>query len=500
MQKVVIIGAGIGGLVTAAALAKQGIAVTVLEAHVYPGGSAGTFFHQGYRFDAGATLAAGFYPGGPWDRVGHAVGISEWPVKPDPLAMVVHLPDGVSISRWGDERRFAEYQKAFGSQGLSFFSWQERTADFLWDFALLQPPWPPQTPMDFWRLSRKTTLFLFRNGSNGHFYQWKFLPSLMQDAFRPIAEHLRTASETLRLFVDSQLLISAQTASTQANALYGAAALDLPRRGVAHLMGGMGAIAETLVQAIRHHGGEVLYRQEVLSVRKNGHSWVVETKRGGMWQAGIVIFNLPPWNIARILGEQSPLRLRRLSPRPTAGWGAFMAYVGIDGGILPGNFPLHHQVVEGRPLGEGRSIFISISPPWDNQRAPMGKRAVTISTHTRIEPWWDLHNNDPLGYESYKRRYLERVLRVANRVMPGIQEACEIVLPATPVTFERYTRRAFGWVGGFPQDSLFRSWGPRLGDTLWMVGDSIFPGQSIAATALGGLRVAEEVRRALDRL
>jgi phytoene dehydrogenase-like protein len=65
--RVVVIGAGIGGLTTAAALARTGLQVTVLEAHIYPGGCAGTFYHQGFRFDAGATLAGGFYPGGPLD-------------------------------------------------------------------------------------------------------------------------------------------------------------------------------------------------------------------------------------------------------------------------------------------------------------------------------------------------------------------------------------------------------------------------------------------------
>jgi phytoene dehydrogenase-like protein len=68
-RRAIIIGAGIGGLTAAASLAKAGLDVTVLEAHIYPGGCAGTFYHQGYRFDAGATLAGGFYPGGPMDRV-----------------------------------------------------------------------------------------------------------------------------------------------------------------------------------------------------------------------------------------------------------------------------------------------------------------------------------------------------------------------------------------------------------------------------------------------
>ena len=68
-------------------------------------------------------------------------------------------------------------------------------------------------------------------------------------------------------------------------------------------------------------------------------------------------------------------------------------------------------------------------------------------------------------------------------------------MPGTPVTFKRFTRREFGWVGGFPQTNLFRTWGPKLGRDLWMVGDSIFPGQSTAAVALGGIRVAESVLR-----
>ena len=77
---IIVIGAGIGGLTTAASLAKSGYKVTVFEANTYPGGCAGTFFHKGYRFDAGATVAGGFQPGGPHDLSGKLLGI-DWKVQ-----------------------------------------------------------------------------------------------------------------------------------------------------------------------------------------------------------------------------------------------------------------------------------------------------------------------------------------------------------------------------------------------------------------------------------
>jgi phytoene dehydrogenase-like protein len=144
-------------------------------------------------------------------------------------------------------------------------------------------------------------------------------------------------------------------------------------------------------------------------------------------------------------------------------------------------------------MAEGNTVFLSLSPAWDASRAPDDRRALTLSTHTNLDNWWNLFEHDRAGYEVRKTEYANRMLQAAEVALPGLREAVELTLPGTPVTFQRFTRRHRGWVGGFPQTNLFRAWGPRLTPNVWMVGDTIFPGQSTAAVALGGLRVAGAV-------
>lgn len=55
-KKVLIIGAGIGGITTAIKLAKKGFDVSVYEKNAWPGGRCGRITRQGHRFDLGATI------------------------------------------------------------------------------------------------------------------------------------------------------------------------------------------------------------------------------------------------------------------------------------------------------------------------------------------------------------------------------------------------------------------------------------------------------------
>lgn len=487
--KVVVIGAGIGGLTAAALLLNAGYHVTVLEAHVYAGGSAGTFYHQKFRFDAGATLAGGFATGGPHARVADILGL-EWPIEPVDPAWVVHLPGGQTITQWANQEAWEEERRrAFpGTEG--FWRVQERLADVSWDISSRPFPWPPRSPRDLAQLAGSVRPKTFTA-----------LPHLT----RTISSIAPTADPMFRAFLDGQLLISAQTTADRASALYGSAALDLPRRGVNHVRGGIGSLAGTLVDWIRAHGGEVIFRQRVKRIEvSKGRATGIVTSKGLSINADLVIGNVTPWAIKELLGGHATEALENELDHRRPTWGAFTLYLGLDGSAIPSGFPGHHQVIidHTRPLGEGNSVFISLSDENDPGRAPAGMRAATLSTHTDVGQWWALNGQaDKAAYLERRTDYTERLLAAAERVIPGIRPAIRLALPGTPVTFQFYTGRPLGMVGGFPQTSIFGARGPQTGiDNLWLVGDSIFPGQSTAGVTLGAMRVAAEVAAAGVRL
>jgi C-3',4' desaturase CrtD len=484
-MNVVMIGAGLGGLTTGALLLKAGHRVTVLEAHVYPGGCAGTFFHQGYRFDAGATLAGGFADNGPHARLAEMLDLT-WPVSGVDPAWVTHLP-GRIITQWTDAGQWREERRAAFPHAEDFWRAQEQLASVSWDIAARHFPWPPESPREVAALLmalRPATL--------------RAAPHLFGTVRQLAGEAAR--DRTFKTFLDAQLLIAAQTVSDDTSALYGSAALDLPRRGVNHVYGGIGSIAKTLVEWIRRNGGEVLYRQRVEKIEVgNGRAMAAITDKGLRIEADVFIANLTPWALAATLGDSAPASLQREVSRRSPMWGAFTLYLGLDAAQLPASVSDHHQVIVDthKPLGEANSVFISLSPANDPTRAPHGMRAATLSTHTAIAPWRAVADE---AYEARQAEYSQRLLMAAERALPGLRRAVRLCLPGTPATFEYYTRRPQGMVGGFPQTSLFNARGPAAGlPNVWLVGDSIFPGQSTAGVTLGGMRVAATVMHALPR-
>ena len=431
-MRVVVIGAGVGGLTTAALLARAGLEVTVVEAHTYPGGSAGTFYHQGYRFDAGATLLAGFDDGGIFPRLGQTLGV-EFPVRrlsQGEALMRVWLPNGRTIDRpVGRNHELGAQVSAFGEPVRRFWDWQARRAIALWSIAE-GLPFPPADFSELLRLAQQGIPWAAR---------WVLdLPGILADFVRPTLAHA-PADPVFKRFLDAQLLIASQTDAGGTYALFGAAALDLPHRGPAIPQGGMGAIAETLAKAVQLHGGRVLYRHRVERfIVQNDRITAVEVALGGrrrgekeLLEADLFIANLTPGDLAALSPESA-----NQSP-PKDAWGAFMLHAALPEGDIPAGPPYRQWV------GAGDWTFISLSDPGDALRGAAAMRVLSASVHTRLDRWRGLSKDE---YQAKKKTWQGRVENQIERIIPGFRESAKLILGATPRTYAYYTQRQDGWV------------------------------------------------------
>jgi C-3',4' desaturase CrtD len=479
---VAVVGGGVAGLTAGALLSKRGLRTVVLERHNVPGGCASFYQRAGYRFDVGATLVSGFGPRGAHRSVNEELGLDVSAERLEP-AMLVHLPD-VTVARYGDERWAQERVRVFGRAAEPFWRGQERWADCAWDLAASFPPLPADA-----RSARALCSAL-------RLPQLKLLTALG----RTLASTFpRGAERRLRTFVDAQLLITAQADAAQTDLLYGATALDLAREGTYHLPDGVATIALALARAVRRYGGEVKYRCEAVAIEtERGRARGVRLSDGTRIAAGRIVAALPAQNVLRLCPELGPAYRARLAALPQR-WGAFTLYCGLPAGSVAGEAPLHHQLVASydEPLGEGNSVFLSFSGPNERSRARGGGRAATLSTHTDVARWERAARDGSLP--RLRAAYVERLTRALERVVPGARSRAEVFEAATPLTFERYTGRLRGLVGGLPQTAAganVRALSHRTPVRgLFLCGDTAFPGQSTVGATLSGYNAARAAGR-----
>jgi phytoene dehydrogenase-like protein len=478
---VLVVGAGFGGLGAAMGLLDRGACVLVCERLDYPGGCAGTFTRRGGRYDAGATLSSGFGPG---QLFAGWAGRHAMDLRVSPLDPVVELrAPGLTLPVWADRARFVDtiagLAGAHADAVRRFFAYQAGVAATLWrvlDDPGLLPPLGAggalahlrhlggYLPVARW-LGRPLTAVLARFG----------------------LEHVAP----LRLFCDAVCQITVQCPAHEAEAPFALATLDYFFRGVAHVHGGIGELARAIVAALTRRGADVRYHCPVRALARDGDRWRVDTRRGPV-RARAVVANLLPQALLRLLAEPGPAAppLQRLTQSVDTGWGAAMLYLVVR---PPAGAPPHAHHLEliddpAAPLIEGNHLFASISGADEPDRAPPGRRVVTVSTHLPAALLRELPPAEYLG------RVHERMRAVFAARAPEWAAGIEQTMTASPRTFERYTGRPGGLVGGVPRRTGLHNytgaWPRPLAPGLWLVGDSVFPGQSTLATALGGLRTA----------
>jgi C-3',4' desaturase CrtD len=487
---IVVIGAGIGGLTAAALLAQQGHEVLLLEQAAIPGGCASTFQRRGFTFDVGATQVAGLEPGGIHHRIFEQLGVPLPETTPCDPACAVYLPgETTPINVWRDPQRWqAEREQQFpGSERF----WQILADLFRrsWAFQQRDPILPPRNGFDLWQLSQA-----LRPQTLGT------LPYALMTVGDLLQRLGLAGDHRLRRFLDLQLKLYSQVDAAETALLYAATALSMSQapHGLAHLHGNMQVLSDRLVTALENHGGKLLTRQRAEQIlMAKGSVLGVEVrdlKTQDTWIAPAqhVVANVTVQNLVQLLGEQAPRGYQRRVANLPAGSGAFVVYLGVTAAAIPENCPPHLQFLydDAGPIGENNSLFVSVSRPGDG-RAPAGKATIIASSFTEVQAW------QGQDYPALKQRYTQEAIQRLGQYFHLTPETIVHQEAGTPRTFARYTQRDFGIVGGIGQRlSTFGPFGfatrtPVRG--LWLVGDSVHPGEGTAGVSYAALTVARQI-------
>jgi C-3',4' desaturase CrtD len=486
---VVVVGGGFGGLTTAALLAERGLNVCLIERESSAGGCAGSFEKFGYRFETGAGLYASWGPDEIHQRIFAELPVSEPDVKPIVPPYLVRLPDQTDVPISSNSGEFEETLRvAFpecADEAVRFYREIEPFSDALHRVT--------ERMSDLLTASRLRRMRAIAS-------EPRHAPGILAAMNHTAEKHLANTSDRFRQFIDAQLQIFSQRSSVECAYLYAAVALMIPRRGMFAIRGGAAALAEYLVESIKRSGGTVRFDTTVLrlSYDSNGQARGVDLLTGEFVEAKrAIVSNLTVWDTyGKLVGlNRTPDNVRkRLSS--LEGYGAYLLYLGMDESTakkLPADNIL--AITDWKHDPETSQFMFNSSSEWDS-RAPTDKRAVTVSTFTDASSWFAFHQ-DEAEHEAQDQAALEAWWPRIHAAMPELGDGVEVIDTASPRTFYENTRRKLGMVGGVGQS--LDVFGPNALShhttlpNLYIVGDTTFPGQGVAAVTQSGLIVANEI-------
>ncbi len=487
MSSVIVIGAGIGGLATAARLAKQGYQVTVLEKAAQPGGRTARLNLDRYRFDTGPTLLlmpALFAE--TYAALGERIESLDL-IRLDPTYRV-HFHDGSRIDLTSDLIAMREQLEAI--EPGSFARFLAFVAEGRRHYEL------------------SLRYFVGRNfRSLAEYFSPANLPLIFK--LKALQKH---ASNTSRYFRDRRLL----AAFSFQNMYLGVSPYDAPAtysllqyaelvEGVWYPRGGMYRVIESLEAigaglGVRFHYNAPVARIDV----ENGRAAGVTLDSGETVRADIVIANADlPYVYRRLLpddGTAAKLEKKRYTSS------ALMFYWGVEGErsaqLLHHNlFLADHlyrqsfdQIFRDLTLPDQPSFYICAASRTDPSVAPAGGDAVMA-----LVPVGHINSRQPQDWPALQERARTTVINQLEALgLTGFGSRIAHEATLGPADYERDLNlvkgAAFGLGHDFWQVGYLRPHNRHARyRNLYFVGASTHPGTGLPIVLLSARLVAERI-------
>jgi len=485
---VAVIGGGVAGMSTAARLQADGYSTVVLEQHHSVGGCAGYYERAGFRFDVGATTLVDFVTGGVGGQLLSTVGF-ESPSMEIQDAYDVWLPDR-TVTLYRDQTDWdAERRTKLGDdrRHLAFYDFIDDLSARLWRLTRTDVKMPIQSVGDLVRNARAVGL---RDLPLARYLRWT-----MADAMRAHGVH---DDRPLRAVVSMLVEDTVHATLDDAPLLNAVLGMTIRRTGLGRATGGMYGFWESFVDQYTDIGGRVETGRTVTAVTGSNGGFRVDSAAGPVHADQVV--STVPVPVTRslapaVVGDRLDDYCSMLQAHEGS---ALVLFLGVPAAEVDSRERTHHQILQAydEPLGNGNNMFVSVSAPGDDVSAPAGHRAVMLSTHCAVEPWQGL---DEAAYGEQKAAAREQLLAGGRTVYPDLGTDPVVSEVATPVTYEQFTKRPRGAVGGYKQTRANANQGAvpqNIGiEGFYLAGDTTWPGLGTVACVKGSKIAADHVRR-----
>ncbi len=441
-QKVVIIGAGLGGLFTGAILSKEGFEVVILEKNNTIGGGLQTFQRFGEHFDTGMHVIGGLQPNGNIWKICRYLGIlDEMKVRDvdDECTDRLYFSEDHTFYRIGKGR-----EAFIHSLADSFPEEQEHIAQYV--DAILA-------------MADKIDLFNLRpsEGQMSLFVQ-------SNDFLMPADAFIAKFTENARL----------RSVLAYMNPLYGGRAQETPAyihaiistlyiHGASRFVGGSSQFADLLADLIKEHGGQVLTNTPVEWIEVNDKKVdFVKTKGGRQFVADYYISDIHPCSLLRLMDEKTfPKSYRERLNSIQNTHSAFSLYIKLKPDAF--HYINHSEYYMTKyadvwnfsrtdrpwPLG-----FLMMTPPNESQGEYATKVLVTAPMPFQmVEKWKDTTvGHRGADYEEWKNDRAKELLVQVEEMHPGFCNAIEAINTSSPLTIRDYYGVKEGSICGFAKN------------------------------------------------
>jgi len=494
---VVVVGAGIGGLTSAALLAKKGVEVLVVEQHYMPGGCCGAIRRQGVTMDVGATVLYGFGERG-YNTHRFVMNELEEDIDMIPREAIYHMHvDDYSIIFW---REFEPFFK----QLVELFPDQEKELKHFYDYLFnlyestilknetIVPP-TEMSPGDNLKALLKNPVGLIK------------MLSMMSKSAESVFEKFFTDRKVIDFFDMLTRTFSYVDADECPAVLSITMFADNHIGGAYYPSGSPQMLSNKLEKAIERYGGQILYRHLVDEILiTDGKARGVRLANGVEIKADRVVSDAAIWNLYGKLVRPEHIKPKRMK------WAqAFvpchsnlMLYIGADAKAIPEDALPMEIIIEDPNKVDGHGITVYIPSLIDPTVSPPGSCSVTITAVSTLE--WPRPTDPAYQSEEYKQMKEQETEKVLDRLkprFPNLRKHIKSMEIGTPSTIERYTLKNWGNIGG-PKQMLGQDMMKRLKarsdwKNLYLVGDSTVMGLGVLPATTSGIGAANMVLKDL---